>query len=61
MRITDLIIDPKSLGEKLWLVDISPAYEYKNSSGRGVLKKRNMHDGTNIICPNSFLTKNKKG
>lgn len=30
MKITDLIIDPKSLGDKLWLVDISPSYEYKN-------------------------------
>lgn len=31
MKITDLIIDPKSLGEKLWLVDIAPAYEYKDN------------------------------
>ena len=31
MKITDLIIDPKSFGEKLWLVDIAPAYEYKNN------------------------------
>lgn len=30
MKVTDLIIDPKSLGEKLWLVDVIPAYEYKN-------------------------------
>ena len=29
MKITDLIIDPKSLGQKLWLVDVIPAYEYK--------------------------------
>ena len=29
MKITDLIIDPKSLGNKLWLVDVSPAYEYQ--------------------------------
>ena len=31
MKITDLIIDPKSLGSKLWLVDVSPAYEYKDN------------------------------
>lgn len=30
LKITDLIIDPKSLGEKLWLVGVSPAYEYRN-------------------------------
>ena len=28
MKITDLIIDPKSLGNKLWLVEVTPAYEY---------------------------------
>ena len=31
MKITDLIIDPRSLGSKLWLVDIVPAYEYKDN------------------------------
>jgi len=31
MKITDLIIDAKSLGNKLWLVDIVPAYEYKDN------------------------------
>ena len=31
MKITDLIIDPKSLGSKLWLVEVSPAYEYQNN------------------------------
>ena len=30
MKLTDLIISPKSLGDKLWLVDVSPAYEYKD-------------------------------
>ena len=30
MKIFDLIISPKSLGDKLWLVDVSPAYEYKD-------------------------------
>lgn len=29
MRLSDLTIDPRSLGEKLWLVDVTPAYEYK--------------------------------
>lgn len=31
MKITDLIIDPKSLGSKLWLMEVSPAYEYQNN------------------------------
>ena len=31
MKITDLMIDPRSLGNKLWLVDVSPAYEYKDN------------------------------
>ena len=31
MKITDLIIDPRSLGSKFWLVDVSPAYEYQNN------------------------------
>lgn len=30
MKLTDLIVSPKSLGDKLWLVDVSPAYEYKD-------------------------------
>ena len=30
MKITDLMISPKSLGEKLWLVGVFPAYEYKD-------------------------------
>lgn len=32
MKITDLIIDPKSLGSKLWLVDVLPAYEYMENN-----------------------------
>ena len=31
MKITDLIIDPKSLGSKLWLGEGSPAHEYQNN------------------------------
>lgn len=31
MKITDLIISPTSLGKKLWLVDVAPAYEYQNN------------------------------
>ena len=31
MRIQDLTIDPRSLGSKLWLVDVAPAYEYKDN------------------------------
>ena len=31
MKMSDLIISPKSLGNKLWLVDVSPAYEYQNN------------------------------
>lgn len=34
MKITDLIIDPQSLGKKLWLVDITPAYEYTKDGRR---------------------------
>ncbi len=30
MKLTDLIIDPMSLGSKLWLVDVAPCYEYQN-------------------------------
>ena len=28
MKLTELIIDPKSLGSKLWLVDVKPAAVY---------------------------------
>lgn len=31
MKITDLTINPRSLGSKLWLVDIVPTYEYKDN------------------------------
>ena len=31
LKITDLIIDPKSLGSKYWLTDVAPVYEYKNN------------------------------
>lgn len=31
MKITDLTIDPSSLGNKLWLVEVSPAYEYRDN------------------------------
>ena len=31
MKITDLIIDPRSLGSKLWLVEVSPAFAYVNN------------------------------
>lgn len=30
LKITDLIIDPRSLGSKFWLVSIDPAYSYQN-------------------------------
>lgn len=30
MKLTDLIISPKSLGERLLLVAIAPSYEYKD-------------------------------
>ena len=30
MKISDLIIDPRSLGETLWLVDVLPAYKYED-------------------------------
>ena len=28
LRITDIIIDPRTLGSKLWLVDVQPTYNY---------------------------------
>ena len=31
MKLSDLIIDPRSLGSKLWLVNVYPAYEYQNN------------------------------
>ena len=34
MKITDLIIDPRSLGNKLWLVEVTPAYEYGKDGRR---------------------------
>ena len=34
MKITDLIIDPRSLGNKLWLVEVTPAYEYGKDERR---------------------------
>lgn len=30
MKLTDLIISPKSLGDKLWLVDVAAAFEFKD-------------------------------
>lgn len=32
LKITDLKIDPKSLGQTMLLADISPVYEYKDGS-----------------------------
>lgn len=31
LKITDLIIDPKSLGSKFWLTDVAAVYEYKDN------------------------------
>jgi len=31
LRLSDLIIDVKSLGERLWLTDISTVFEYKDN------------------------------
>ena len=30
LKITEVVVDPMSLGSKLWLVDVTPAYEYRN-------------------------------
>jgi hypothetical protein len=30
LKLTDLKISPESLGNTLWLVDVAPAYEYKD-------------------------------
>lgn len=32
MKIQDLVIDPRSLGNKFWLVNIVPAYEYRGGT-----------------------------
>ena len=40
MKITDLIIDPRSLGSKLWLVEVSPAYEYRENRKTDTVKWR---------------------
>lgn len=32
MKITDLIIDPKSLGNKFFLVGVKPVYAYKDGA-----------------------------
>lgn len=31
LRIQDLMIDPRSLGNKFWLVEVNPAYEYRDN------------------------------
>lgn len=31
MKVTDLIIDPRSFGETMWLVNVEPAYVYRNN------------------------------
>lgn len=31
MKLNDLIINKKSLGNRLWLVAVAPAYEYQNN------------------------------
>lgn len=38
LRITDLRIDPKSLGETMLLADITPSYEYKDGERTGKLE-----------------------
>ena len=32
MKLADLTISADSLGKKLWLVDVTPAYEYRNGN-----------------------------
>lgn len=31
MKITDAKIDPATFGNKMWLVDVKPAYAYENN------------------------------
>jgi hypothetical protein len=31
LKLGDLVIDPKSLGAKLWLTEITPVYEYRDN------------------------------
>ena len=40
LNIRDLRIDPASLGSKKLLVDISPAYEYKDGKRTDILSFR---------------------
>ncbi|MDR2904032.1 MAG: hypothetical protein LBU77_05950 [Clostridiales bacterium] len=37
MKLQDLIIDPRSLGSKLWLVEVSTVYEYKGKEKTDVI------------------------
>lgn len=34
MKPTDVIVDPRSLGDRLWLTDVSPVYAYDNNRKR---------------------------
>ena len=37
MKVTSLIIDPKSLGSTLWLVDVTPVHEYRDNKKTDVV------------------------
>lgn len=47
LKITDLRIDPKSLGPTMLLADISPSYEYKD----GVRTENLVGYGYDIVLP----------
>lgn len=51
MKLTDLIVSPKSLGDKLWLVDVSPAYEYKDGKRTDTVLGYRYSVATLLPCP----------
>ena len=53
MRIQDLIIDPRSLGSKLWLVSVTPAHAYQNGQRTDVISGYKY----NIALPEKSLEK----
>lgn len=66
MKITDLIISPESLGKKFWLVDVSPAYEYRDNRRTDTvtgyryavaLRKRGWKKSTSRLTASSFLNR----
>lgn len=50
LKITDLIVDPRSLGSKLWLVEVLPAYEYdKEKKPTDIIARQGRAFGIHLI------------